>query len=416
MSSSSPPASRPPTPPASRPSTPPASRPSTPASRPSTLHALSAALLAVSQQLSVEQVLQMIVQSARTLVDAEYAALGVPDDKGSFAQFVVDGVSDEQWRAIGPLPRQHGLLAVMLHEGRPERVADIRRDPRFQGWPSAHPDMIDFLGMPISDCEQVLGALYLANKRGGGGFTDEDENLVGLLAAHAAIALTNARLYERSRELTLVEERTRLARELHDAVSQKLFSLRLTVSAAESLIERDPERARAELERVQQLSAEAIGELRSAIFQLRPAELSDDGLVDTLRKQVEVLERVHRVHIGWSAERVPPLPPMTEDALFRVAQEALHNALRHADAPRIEVAIRGTANGRRPGARADSRPGVVLEVRDTGRGFDVEATRRTTRRLGLASMRARARAAGGRLSVTSAPGEGTTVRVEVPDG
>jgi len=367
-----------------------------------TWQALSSAVLAVTQHLSVAEVLQMIVSSARSLADAEYAALGVPDDEDSFAQFVVDGASDEQWRAIGPLPRQHGLLAAMLREAKPQRVADIRADPRFWGWPRAHPEMVDFLGMPIASGEEILGALYLANKRGGGGFTDADEHLVGVLAAHAAIALTNAKLYERARELTVVEERTRLARDLHDAVTQKLFSLRLTVEAAVALIDRHPDRARQELRRVQQLSSDAIGELRSAIFELRPAELGDDGLVDTLRKHVEVLERVHGVRVDWHAADLPALPEVQENALFRIAQEALHNAVRHAAAGHIGVDLCCAAGV------------VVLEVRDDGVGFDVPAARRAGRRLGLASMAARAKEARARLEITSAPGAGTTVRLEVP--
>ncbi|CAM5621021.1 hypothetical protein SMICM304S_03640 [Streptomyces microflavus] len=180
---------------------------------PSALAAVSAALLAMSRHLEVGDVLKTIVASARELLDAQYAALGVPDDHGGFAQFVVDGVSDEQWKAIGPLPRQHGILAAMLHQAKPERLADVRKDPRFGGWPDAHPDMSDFLGLPITDGDEIIGALFLANKQcpkpdGGCGFTAEDEELLSILAQHAAIALTNARLYERSRELTIAEERS----------------------------------------------------------------------------------------------------------------------------------------------------------------------------------------------------------------
>lgn len=374
----------------------------------STLHALSEAVLAVSRRRPVDEVLQRIVEAARDLIGAEYAALGVPDGADSFSRFVVAGVTDEQWRAIGPLPRRHGILGVMLRQARPERLSDIRTDPRFRGWPGAHPEMADFLGMPILDGPEVLGALYLANKRpgdvAGEGFTAGDEELLAVLAGHAAIALTNARVAERERELSVVEERTRLARELHDAVAQKLFSLRLTVGAAMELLESDPPRARAELARVQQLAADALGELRSAIFSLRPAELSDDGLVDTLSKHLDVLRRVHGVPIEWAADPagLPPLAPEAEDAVFRVAQEALHNALRHAVTGRIVVSLRSSAAG------------AVLEVRDAGVGFDVHATARTSRRLGLASMRARTLAVGGAFAIASVPGEGTTVRVEVP--
>ncbi|WP_371615218.1 GAF domain-containing sensor histidine kinase [Streptomyces sp. NBC_00454] len=385
------------------------------------LAAVSTALLAMSRRLEVRDVLRTIVASARELLDAEYAALGVPDDHGGFAQFVVDGISEEQWRAIGPLPRQHGILAAMLHQDGPERLADVREDPRFEGWPAAHPDMSDFLGLPIRDGEETLGALFLANKRTGtgagtdggrgsaggstGGFTDEDEELLSLLAQHAAIALTNARLYERSRELTIAEERSRLAHELHDAVSQKLFSLRLTAQAAAALVDRDPARAKEELHQVAALAAEAADELRAAVTELRPAALDEDGLTATLRNQVRVLDRAHAAHVTFACDGVRALPAAQEEAVLRVAQEALHNALRHSDGERIAVTLTRREAG-----------GAVLKVMDDGSGFSPPTVRRAGRHLGLVSMRDRAAGVGGRLTVHSEPGTGTTIELEVPGG
>ncbi|MFF0163915.1 GAF domain-containing protein [Streptomyces sp. NPDC005263] len=381
------------------------------------LAAVSSALLAMSRHLEVRDVLKTIVASARDLLDAQYAALGVPDDHGGFAQFVVDGVSDAQWKAIGPLPRQHGILAAMLQEARPQRLADVREDPRFEGWPSAHPEMSDFLGLPIRDGEEVIGALFLANKqrrREGDssspepedrcGFTEEDAELLGILAQHAAIALTNARLYERSRELTIAEERSRLAHELHDAVSQKLFSLRLTAQAATALVDRDPSRAKGELQQVAALAAEAADELRAAVVELRPAALDEDGLVATLRTHIQVLDRAHTARVTFLSNGVRALPASQEEAVLRVAQEALHNALRHSDAGHIDVAVE-----RRGG-------GAVLRVTDDGSGFDPQKVRRAGRHLGLVSMRDRASGVGGRLTVESAPGKGTTIELEVPGG
>nr|WP_254802066.1 GAF domain-containing sensor histidine kinase [Kitasatospora sp. SUK 42] len=363
----------------------------------------------MSRHLEVREVLRRITASARDLLGAEYAALGVPDDHGGFAQFVVDGVTDEQWRAIGPLPRQHGVLAELLHETGPTRLADVRRAPAFEGWPAAHPEMDAFLGMPVLDTEadedepQVMGVIFLANKRGGGLFTDHDEELLRILAAHAALALSNARLYERSRELTLAGERARIAHDLHDAVSQKLFSLRLTAKAAATLVDRDPARARAELAEVARLAAEAADELRAVVVELRPAALEEDGLSATLASQVQVLDRAHAADVAFAADGVRALPPAQEAALLRVAQEALHNALRHSGARRVTVTLVGTP------AR-----GAVLRVRDDGRGFDPESVRRAGRHLGLASMRDRAAAVGGTLTLESAPGRGTLVEMEVP--
>ncbi|MES4893135.1 GAF domain-containing sensor histidine kinase [Streptomyces sp. NPDC096012] len=383
------------------------------------LAAVSSALLAMSRHLEVRDVLKTIVASARELLDAEYAALGVPDDHGGFAQFVVDGVSDAQWKAIGPLPRQHGILAAMLHDARPERLADVRKDPRFEGWPAAHPDLADFLGVPIRDGDEVLGALFLANKLrsagghahapcpkpdGSCGFTREDEDLLGLLAQHAAIALTNARLYERSRELTIAEERSRLAHELHDAVSQKLFSLRLTAQAAAALVDRDPARAKGELHQVAALAAEAVDELRAAVVELRPAALDEDGLIATLRTQTQVLDRAHNARVTFTGKGFRALPAAQEEALLRVAQEALHNALRHSGAAHVDVVVQ------RRGC------GAVLRVTDDGSGFDPKAVRRAGRHLGLVSMRDRAGGVGGSLTVESALGKGTTIEMEVPGG
>ncbi|MEV0846578.1 GAF domain-containing sensor histidine kinase [Streptomyces sp. NPDC049954] len=374
------------------------------------LYAVSSALLAMSRPLEVHDVLKTIVASARELLDAEYAALGVPDDHGGFAQFVVDGVSEEQWKAIGPLPRQHGILAAMLHEGRTERLADVREDPRFKRWPAAHPDMSDFLGLPVRYGGETIAALFLANKKhpkpdGVCGFTEEDEDLLGILGQHAAIALTNARLYERSRELTIAEERSRLAHELHDAVSQKLFSLRLTAQAAAALVDRDPVRAKDELHQVAQLAAEAADELRAAVVELRPAALDEDGLVQTLRTQIRVLDRAHTAHVSFSSGGVRALPAAQEEALLRVAQEALHNALRHSGAAHVDVTL-----------YRDGTNGAVLRVMDDGSGFDPGAVRAAGRHLGLVSMRDRAGTAGGRLTVESTPGKGTTIEMEVPGG
>ncbi|MFF3359914.1 GAF domain-containing sensor histidine kinase [Streptomyces misionensis] len=373
------------------------------------LAAVSSALLAMSRHLETRDVLKTIVASARELLDAQYAALGVPDDHGGFAQFVVDGVSDAQWKAIGPLPRQHGILAAMLHEAHPQRLADVRRDPRFEGWPQAHPDMVDFLGLPIRADDEVIGALFLANKNcpkpdGGCGFTEEDEELLALLAQHAAIALTNARLYERSRELTIAEERSRLAHELHDAVSQKLFSLRLTAQAAAALVDRDPARAKGELHQVAALAAEAADELRAAVVELRPAALDEDGLIATLRTQIQVLDRAHSARVTFTGAGYRALPAAQEEAVLRVAQEALHNALRHARAEHVDVSVE-----RRGG-------GAVLRVADDGDGFDPAAVGRAGRHLGLVSMRDRASGVGGTLTVESAPGKGTTIEMEVPGG
>src|SRR5882757_3692976 len=369
-----------------------------------TLDELSAAVLAVAEHRSVRDVLQTIVGTARSLLDCEYAALGVPDDQGGFAEFVVDGISDEQWAAIGPLPRQHGMLGVMLSDPAPQRLSNLHADPRFRWWPAAHPNLGPFLGVPIMASltdDEILGAIFLANPHGRPEYTDADERLLGVLAAHAAIALTNARLFEQGRELTLIQERQRIARELHDAVAQTLFSLRLTAQAAAALVRRDPDRAIVELDTVTTLATEATNELRQIVAELRPPDLSREGLAATLRARVALLNRVHGASITYADDGCPKLAPKVEEAMLRVAEEALHNALQHARAGHVTVALRGD----------DHRS--ILEVQDDGRGFD-PTTANASHRLGLASMRERSHAVHGRITVTSEPGRGTTIRMEVP--
>jgi signal transduction histidine kinase len=366
------------------------------------LRDVSAAVLAVTAHLSVRDVLTTILTSARKLVGARYAGLGIPDEDGGFAEFLADGLTDEEWDAIGELPRQHGVLGLMLCDPEPVRLANIRDHPHFGWWPKAHPTLTEFLGMPIVYGDEILGELFLANSREPGGFTADDEELVRLLAAHAAIALVNARLYEHSRELSIVEERDRIARELHDAVSQKLFSLRLTADAASALLDRDPARARAELATVRRLAAEATSELRSIVVGHRPADLAGDGLDKALRKQVELLDRVHEPVLRFTGcGCVPRLTEQGQDAVYRIAQEAMHNALRHANATRIDVTLTAEETV------------TVLRVTDDGVGFTPASTV-AGRRLGLVSMGERAKEAGGALTVTSEPGGGTTVRLELP--
>jgi signal transduction histidine kinase len=366
------------------------------------LEALSEALLSVTAERSVESILQKLVHAARELAGARYAALGVPDGEGGFAQFITSGMSEKLIAAMGPLPRTHGLLGLMLEAERPYRTQDIHTHPRFLGWwPRAHPDMRSFLGVPIVGRGGVIGGFYLTEKEDRPEFDDADERLIVMLAAHAAITIENARLYERSRELSIVEERNRLARELHDSVSQKLFGLILSAESAGTLVDGDPAEARAEIVRLRALAQEAQEELRSLVFELRPPALESEGLAEALRKHVDVLRRVYRREIALDLAGAPRRAPELEREVFRIAQEALQNALRHAGARQVRLRL----------AASDDR--LELTVSDDGVGFEPNAPAIRSRRLGLTSMEERAQAVGGTLTIESRPGHGTTVRLEV---
>jgi signal transduction histidine kinase len=371
------------------------------------LRAVSDAVLAVAAERSVEEVLQRLVDSARELADARYAALGLPDGEGGFSQFLTSGMSDQLVESLGPLPRQHGMLGAMFDERDPYRTADMHQHPRFRGWwPRGHPDMRSFLGVPIVARDEVIGAFYLTEKIGAQDFSDTDQDLIELLAAHASIAITNARLNERSRELSTLSERNRLALELHDAVSQRLFSLVLTAEAAGELLDRDQDAARGQVEKLKLLAQQALDELRSLIFELRPPDLERDGLCGALRKHVEVLRRLQpgAGEIDLDVDAEIERDPARDQELLRIAQEALQNALRHAQAQHVRVRLT-QQNGH-----------LLLEVADDGVGFDPDSPELRSRRLGLTSMEERAERIGARLEIDSQTGKGTAVKLEAPIG
>src|SRR4051812_38103924 len=375
--------------------------------------ALSDVVLAIAAEHEVEPVLQRLVHSARELGGARYAALGIPDGEGAFECFITSGMSDELIASMGPLPRTHGMLGAMLDSAEPHLTDDITADPRFRGWwPRSHPMMRSFLGVPIVARGDVIGALYLTEKEGGGTFSLADQRLIVLLAAHAAIAIENARLHERSRELSIIEERNRLARELHDSVTQRLFGVALAAESASTLLARDREAAATELKRgaqlaraaveelrgrrlavatelkrVSELARAAMEELRAVVFELRPGSLEAEGLATVLRKHVEMLRRVYGRAIDLRVREVPRLAPGPATQVLRIAQEALGNALRHAEAERIEVRLE---NG------GDT---LALSVADDGVGFDPDGPEVRGQRLGLTSMAERATELGGTLRV-----------------
>jgi signal transduction histidine kinase len=246
---------------------------------------------------------------------------------------------------------------------------------------------------------RVLGFIFAACKHGPGSFTERDERVLTLFAAHAAIALTNARLYERGRELSVLEERARLARDLHDAVAQKLFAARAKARAAALLVHSDPARAAAEIDSVATLAGQAHAELRAVIDGLAPPDLASGGLVASIRSYAVLVGGTFGTPVRVRADELPSLAGPAEAALYRVAQEAISNALRHSGSPEVTVTL--TARQR----------GVQLEVTDHGSGFDPAGP---LGGLGLDSMRERASSVAGALAVTSRPGGGTTVRLTLP--
>lgn len=366
------------------------------------LEALSDAVLAVATEQTVAPILQKLVDAARELVDARYAALGIPDESDGFGEFLVSGLMPEEILAIGPLPHMHGMLGAVLQSTDSLRTPDLTADPRAEGWwPKHHPDMSSLLGVPIVSKGTVIGAFYLTNKQGADGFTEEDQSLIERFAAHAAVVIDNARLHERSRELSVIEERNRLARDLHDSVTQTLFSLSLTAEATAELVDRDPNGARENAHKVSELARDVLHEMRDLVFELRPPALEADGLVSTLRKHIGLMRRVSGVDVSLEATGDDRPDPLVEAEVYRIVQEALNNAVKHSGASTITVGI-------------DAGSSVLRAVvADNGKGFDPKALPVRAKHLGLTSMEERARRIGGRLRISSEPGAGTSVTLEV---
>jgi signal transduction histidine kinase len=354
-------------------------------------------LLALGDTPDLNAVLERIVRAARRQVDARYAAIGVPDGRGGFARFVTSGISDKRAAEIGELPRTHGVLGALLEEG-PIRLHDIRRHPRFSYYPAHHPTLTDFLGVPITHRGRVVGNLFVSGHRVGA-FTKTDARRLETLAAYAGVAIANADLYSRSQQLAVVEERNRVARELHDAATQTLFSLVLAARAA-ALTTSDVA-AKATMRDFEARTTSALQELRGLVHALRPKSLERDGLAATLEDHADAL-RTSGARVVVSAAAGARLPLETEHALLRIAQEALNNAMRHAPGAAVRVTLRA-------GTRA-----VVLRIRDDGPGFNAAALPRTPRGIGLTTMRERAHEIGAELDLRSQPGAGTTVTVTVP--
>jgi len=257
----------------------------------------------------------------------------------------------------------------------------------------------DLLTLPLRVRDRTVGLLR-ARAREGAAWGEERLHWATGVAAQAAVAIENVRLYERARDEATEEARRHLARELHDSVSQAIYAIVLTTHAAQRRAERDPHRAREALDTVVELAEAALAEMRALIFELRPEALVDVGLVGAVHRQLDGLELRHGLATERDLPDEPELPFASKQVLLRVAQEALHNVVKHARAGRVQVS--GWSEGGR----------LHLRVRDDGVGFDPTAS--FPGHLGHTSMRERLAALGGHLRIASAPGDGTSVELDVP--
>ncbi|HEC22268.1 MAG TPA: GAF domain-containing protein [Chloroflexi bacterium] len=224
------------------------------------------AAIAVAGAHDVGSALQIIVDSAREVAGAELAALGVPDASGEqLAHFVISGLPGDQAAHVGEPPRGEGVLGVLLREGKPVRTPDIEKHPAFKGYPPHHPPIRSFLGVPVQSGGEVIGDLYLANKIEGDTFTQEDQSLIEMLAAHAAVVIQSLRYHRQAQELALLQERERLARQLQDDVLQAMYGAGLLLGTLDL---HDPDRAAGQVAEIQARLDDAILRLREHLLGL----------------------------------------------------------------------------------------------------------------------------------------------------
>jgi signal transduction histidine kinase len=367
------------------------------------LLALHDAALDVTAELSLEIVLRRVVEQAKNLVGAQYGALSVIDHNGRILSFVTAGVSGEQRQAIGPPPIGHGLLGVTLREGHRLRLNDLTKHPLSQGFPPNHPPMRSLLAVPIPCKSPFLGNLYLTEKLQGAEFSMDDEETLVRFALQAALAIDNAHLHEQVADLAVAQERLRIAHEMHDGLAQVLGYVNTKVQAAEAYLKREKtDEAGVQLRELATAARQAYADVRESIVGLR-ALPGKRSLEEVLREYVTAFEQLSRVETSLSFGAMVHLPTSHELQLVRIVQEALTNVRKHARATKADVDIRRLATT------------LVATIVDDGVGFNASLRARTEfPQFGLATMRERAESIGGLLTIDSAPGGGTTVRLELP--
>jgi signal transduction histidine kinase len=314
------------------------------------------AVLLVASDLSLATTLERIVTAARDVSGARYAALGVVESDGTLGEFITAGMDADTIGGISHRPEGLGLLGTLIHEPHPLRLAEIGDDPRSAGFPAGHPPMHSFLGVPIKVRDRVFGNLYLTEKADGTDFSEDDEAIVIALAAAAGVAVENARLHRQIHEYAVIEDRDRIARDLHDTVIQRLFATAMSLQAIARSADGDT--GTRILAAVDELD-ETIREIRGTIFALQqPSPVSLHGELQALMSELTpALGFRPRLVVEGPIDTV--VPREIGEHLLACAREALTNTARHARASRVEVlvivgadlALRVSDDGVGPGGR-----------------------------------------------------------------
>ena len=360
--------------------------------------ALVRSSMLITSTLNLEQVLTLILEQLAEVVSYDRATIQMVF--GTKLRIIAAEGFNEPAKVIGTAfdPAENLLTRRLLNGEAPIVLPDVKQEPAFvadDGDPTR-----SWIGVPLMVREEVIGALAL-DKHEPGYYDDEDGQTVLAFASQAAIALQNANLYDRSREQDILQERNRLARDLHDSLSQALFSMVLNAEAANLFFDAQPEKARQQILILHETANAALKEMRTLIFELRPANLEQEGLAAVLTKHAKMVRDRYGIDVRVEVTRQRRLPLPIEKALFRIAQEALNNIIKHARATQAVVAL-GTYDNM-----------AKMTIEDNGVGLGEFTQRPNT--LGMTSMRERAEQLGGTFYVGPAQGgQGTLVKVTVP--
>lgn len=356
------------------------------------------------RHLHLEQVLQSLVDVAVDIGGADSSSFLIWDEQQEqLVTQVVRNLHSERI-ATASFALGEGIAGRAALSGDPIVVADVCTDPRVVLGDALQSEKArSLMCVPVKVAGEVFG-IFSVNFNGAEDygspptFSSSQQRLFLALAQRAALAIENAQLYEQAQQAAVLAERQRLARDLHDSVAQSIYSLSLFAETGRQLAEAGGqlEGIAHYLARIGEASQQALKEMRLLVYELRPPTLSKSGLASALRQRLEAVEERTTVNAQLLVDEVPELSLLAQEELYRIAQEALNNSLKHAMA--TEVAIHLERVGKQ----------VILEINDNGRGFDPSSVN-PDGGMGLVNMRERAERLGGRLQIQAAPGEGTQV-------
>lgn len=354
------------------------------------LHRTTTALL---QKLTLDEVLEIVCSEARKLTGASGSAVLLKEDEDWLRVSTSTGVPRP---ALERLPVKNSLAGKVVQEGTPVLINDP--GSQVQAY-LRNTDLQDLLVVPLRVQDNNIGVIDVVNKPSR--FTEEDIRIISLFADQAAIAIENARLQKKAEKLAVMEERQRLARELHDSVTQSLYSVTLYAEATRmALAAENFETASENLNELRHMAREAMLDMRLLIFELHPPILEKEGLVAAIQTRLESVEARSGVKANFTVEGERRLPRHIEADLYRIAQEALNNIVKHAKAECIRINLHFDDHLFR------------MEVRDDGTGFDPISAEQSGG-MGLRGIEERVRHMNGKLFVESSPGKGTTIIVEL---